>query len=139
MILKTSKKIDKRSIDTFSLEILEISQKILNLLLFESPKYRPPKNIIPWLEQLELLIKKDLHTSQEIISLFEWVLKNDAFWCGQFLEGNPALKFRKRFLTFEKNRNSSLQNYNKNTKPKIHSSLDLKVDDGDRAFNARAL
>ena len=100
--VRTEKISDEKKSSEFPEAVKLLASKMLGLLEKYNPDYRPPKNLLAFLKQVNLLLK-DEHTAERILQVLEWALQdnveNDNFkgWSSVIYAPNPAEKLRKFF------------------------------------------
>lgn len=95
----------KRISSDFSPKIREVGQKILDLISQVKEDWPVPKNLFPFLTQIDLMIRLDKRDPQKMQDVFAWAL-SDSFWCDKMIKPNPAKYLREKFDQLEMKMNA---------------------------------
>src|SRR5688500_6813874 len=79
----------KKEKPDFSTKVREVAQKFIEILIKHEPGYKAPKNLAPFLSEVDLMIRLDNRESQMIYDVLNWAL-SDPFWNSHVYSKNPA-------------------------------------------------
>jgi len=81
-------------------QVLEVCDKMIQRLKDAEPGYKPPRNLIPILNEIDFMIRLDERDPQKILDILTWAL-GDSFWKDKMFKPNPAKYLRGQFLQLQ--------------------------------------
>lgn len=121
-VLKSSKK-KIRSLDSYSLVVQEVTQKMIQICKQCNPVYRPPDKIDKFLQVVEMIVEQDQQDIALLLKTFEWGCRDNekrgdfSGWQGIIITNNkggkptnPAEIFRKYYSKIHSQMNSKIGN-----------------------------
>ncbi len=87
----------KKEMSEFSPKIREVSQEMINTIIKHEPDYVPPKNLAPFMTEVDFLLRLDKREPQKVYDVLNWAL-SDSFWRDKMFKPNPAKYLREKFL-----------------------------------------
>lgn len=95
--IKPSKEKLKKEKQDFPPEVREVADQIIEIFNTHEPDYSPPKNLAPFLSEVDFLLRIDKRDPQRIYDILNWAL-SDSFWRDKMFKPNPAKYLREKFL-----------------------------------------
>lgn len=90
----------KREKSDFPPKVRELGNQLINSLTRIKEDYNPPKNLTPFLTEVDFLVRLDKRDPQKVIDVFSWALA-DSFWADKMFKPNPAKYLREKFDQLE--------------------------------------
>lgn len=87
----------KREKPEFSTKVRDVGQQLLGILAQHEPDYSPPKNLAPFLTEVDFMLRLDKRDPQKVADILSWAL-SDSFWRDKMFKPNPAKYLREKFL-----------------------------------------
>lgn len=89
----------------FSKEASDVAVALISEMKKIKPKFKAPKSINHVIQSVDLMIKNDNRTPQEIMAVFSWAI-SDSFWADKMFKPNPAKYLREKFDQLEMKMNA---------------------------------
>jgi hypothetical protein len=106
----------KKKKEDFSPQVHEVADKLLEIVVQDSPSYIPPKNMDSFLQEVHGMINIDKRSPEAIYAILRHTLP-DPYYGPGLLNGNLSKKLRDKFVTLEKKMNAKPhKNYNEKDK-----------------------
>lgn len=100
------KRVEKISPESFSSEVLETGQLMIEAMRIVKPDYAAANGkLLGILNEIDRMIRLDKRTPEKIIEVFRWALA-DNFWADKMFKPNPAKYLRDKFDQLEMKMNS---------------------------------
>jgi hypothetical protein len=90
----------KREKPEFAPKVRELGTQMINSMTQIKADYIPPKNLTPFLHEVDFMLRLDKRDPQKAIDIFNWTL-GDSFWADKMFRPNPAKYLREKFDQFE--------------------------------------
>lgn len=84
----------------FSEAVRDVGEKLLGVLLRNKPTFVHPKNLTPFLTEVDFILRLDRRDPQLVIDVFSWAVA-DSFWGPNMFKPNPAKYLREKFDQLE--------------------------------------
>jgi hypothetical protein len=87
----------KREKSEFSPHVREVATQLTNIFISHDSEYSPPKNLTPFLVEVDFLLRIDKREPEKIYDILNWAL-SDSFWRAKMFKPNPAKYLRDKYL-----------------------------------------
>lgn len=87
----------KRVKNDFTPRVREVGNQMINIIITHEPEYSPPKNLAPFLTEVDFLLRTDKREPEKVYDVLNWAL-SDSFWRDKMFKPNPAKYLREKFL-----------------------------------------
>ncbi len=121
----TEKRVTKSPIESFSSQVLETSQLMIEGMRIVKPDYSAQNGkLLGILNEVERMIELDKRDASKIVEVFRWALA-DSFWADKMFKPNPAKYLRDKFDQLEMKMNAETQQVIPVEKPKENAKATL--------------
>lgn len=97
----TEERVDKISPESFSSEVLETGQLMIEGMRIVKPDYSAANGkLLGMLVEIDRMIRLDKRSPEKIVEVFRWAL-SDSFWADKVFKPNPAKYLRDKFDQLE--------------------------------------
>lgn len=86
-----------RKATEFSLQIKQLTEQMIDTLIKHEPEYKAPKNLAPFMTEVDYMIRLDDREPGKIVEVLNWALA-DSFWKDKLFKPNPAKYLREKYL-----------------------------------------
>lgn len=110
-VLGSPEKVPKKKAE-FSQEARDLTGHLIATLTRHEPDYTPPKNLAPFMQEVDLMLRVNKWDPLKIVQVLSWAL-TDNFWRGKVFKPNPAKYLRTNFLDWKRTMEAPPISHNK--------------------------